>query len=113
MSENPIKILIVEDDTFLLNMYADKFRAEKFDVSVADNGIKALKLAQENKPEIILLDILLPKKNGFEVLEELKANKETSNIAVILLTNLSQKEEVKKRNGFRGKRFFNQSPLYA
>jgi len=96
MSENPIKILIVEDDTFLLNMYADKFRAEKFDVSVADNGIKALKLAQENKPEIILLDILLPKKNGFEVLEELKANKETSNIAVILLTNLSQKEEVKK-----------------
>ncbi len=96
MSENLIKILIVEDDTFLLNMYADKFRAEKFDVSVADNGIKALKLAQENKPEIILLDILLPKKNGFEVLEELKANKETKSIVVILLTNLSQKDEIKK-----------------
>ncbi len=95
MNKN-VKILLVEDDNFLLNMYADKFRAEGFEVFIADNGAGGLKLAKEKTPDIILLDVLLPKMNGFEVLQELNKEPNTKNIPVILLTNLSQKEEIKK-----------------
>jgi len=94
--ENKTKILIVEDDNFLLNMYADKFRAENFEVFIADDGAKGVKLTKEKIPDIILLDIMLPKMNGFEVLEKIKIDSKVKNIPVILLTNLSQKEEVKK-----------------
>jgi len=91
-----LKILLVEDDNFLLNMYADKFRSEGFEVYIADNGVKALKLTKEKLPDVILLDVMLPKMDGFEVLQELKKDASTRNIPVILLTNLSQKEEVKR-----------------
>jgi len=86
----------VEDDSFLLNMYADKFQSENFEVFTADSGDRALKIAQDKIPDIILLDIMLPKKDGFEVLRELQKEASTKAIPVILLTNLSQREEVKK-----------------
>ena len=91
-----LKILLVEDDNFLLNMYADKFRADGFEVFIADNGATGLKLAKEKAPDLILLDVLLPKMSGFEVLQELNKDPRAKNIPVILLTNLSQKEEVTK-----------------
>ena len=91
-----LKILLVEDDNFLLNMYADKFRVEGFEVFIADNGAAGLKLAKEKAPDLILLDVLLPKMSGFEVLQELNKDQRAKNIPVILLTNLSQKEEVTK-----------------
>lgn len=91
-----LKILLVEDDNFLLNMYADKFRVEGFEVFIADNGAAGLKLAKEKAPDLILLDVLLPKMSGFEVLQELNKDPRAKNIPVILLTNLSQKEEVTK-----------------
>lgn len=91
-----IKVLIIEDDSFLLSMYATKFELENFLVIGAENGKKGLQLAKGKKPNIILLDILLPEMDGFEVLEELKADKITQDIPVILLTNLNQAEEVKK-----------------
>jgi len=96
MAKNNIKILLVEDDVFLLNMYAEKFRRESFDVFVADNGIKALKVANEELPAIILLDLILPKMDGFEVLRELKKNPALVNVPVILLTNLSQKDDINR-----------------
>lgn len=96
VKNNDIKILLVEDDAFLLKMYTAKFEAENFKTLTADNGIKAINIAKEKKPDVILLDILLPKIDGFEVLQALKENVRTKNIPVILLTNLSQKEEVKK-----------------
>jgi len=96
MENKKLSILLVEDDTFLLNMYAAKFTSEKFETFVADNGIKAISLAKEKLPDIILLDVLLPKMDGFEVLQSLKANSSTKNIPVILLTNLSQKEKVQE-----------------
>jgi len=80
----------------LLNMYADKFRVEGFEVFIADNGAAGLKLAKEKAPDLILLDVLLPKMSGFEVLQELNKDQRSKNIPVILLTNLSQKEEVTK-----------------
>lgn len=96
MTQNKKKILLVEDDSFLISMYTVKFELENFEVVAAEDGEKGLSLAAEEKPDIILLDILLPKMNGFEVLKELKNNKETNQIPVILLTNLSQKNEIEQ-----------------
>lgn len=95
-SKNGIKVLIVEDDTFLVNIYETKFTHEGFDVTVALDGESGLKVALKKKPNIILLDILLPKLDGFAVLKKLKENSETKDIPVILLTNLSQKDDVEK-----------------
>ncbi len=91
-----IKILLIEDDPFLLSMYSTKFTMEKFQVVSAEDGEKGLKTAKEVNPSIILLDILMPKMNGFEVLEELKKDKSTASIPVILLTNLNQKDEIER-----------------
>jgi len=92
--KDQIKILLVEDDPFLLSMYTVKFELENFKVISAEDGEKGLNLAKKENPSIILLDIMLPKKDGFEVLAELKKDENTKNIPVILLTNLSQKNEV-------------------
>lgn len=90
------KLLIVEDDTFLAGIYANKFEKEDFGVLLATDGEMGLKLARREAPAIILLDILLPKLDGFAVLEKLKADEQTKRIPVILLTNLGQQEDVDK-----------------
>jgi DNA-binding response OmpR family regulator len=95
-SKELMKVLIVEDDSFLLNIYSNQLEAGGFCVFAAEDGDKGLKMAKKEKPNLILLDILLPGKDGFEVLKELKASKETKNIAVLLLTNLSQKADLEK-----------------
>lgn len=92
--EKKIHILLIEDDSFLAEMYATKLSIERFQVSQAQDGEKGARLAQKELPDLILLDILLPKKDGFEVLEILKKDPATAEIPVILLTNLSQKEDI-------------------
>lgn len=89
-------ILLVEDDEFLAELYATKLNLEEFEVSLAVDGEKGLKMIKDKKPDLILLDIILPKKDGFEILKIIKSDKALKNIPVILLTNLSQKDEVKK-----------------
>lgn len=89
-------ILLIEDDPFLLSMYSTKFEIENFKVISADDGEKGLKIAQRYDPDIILLDILMPKMNGFEVLEILKSDVKTASIPVIMLTNLNQKDEIER-----------------
>ncbi len=96
MPKDKIKILLVEDDSFLLGMYATKFEMEGFKVIMAEDGEKAVRLALKELPDIILLDIILPKVNGFEVLRQVKAASATANIPVLLLTNLSQKDEIEQ-----------------
>ncbi|MFA6428609.1 MAG: response regulator [Candidatus Buchananbacteria bacterium] len=93
-SDKKIKILLVEDDAFLAELYATKFKLENFEVILAMDGEKALELVQKKVPDIILLDLILPKINGFVVLETLKKGQDTKDIPVILLTNLSQKGDV-------------------
>lgn len=90
------RILIVEDDTFLAGIYANKFEREGFEVLLSVDGEHGLQTAQKEKPGVILLDVLLPKLDGFEVLEKLKASPATRGIPVVLLTNLGQKEDVDK-----------------
>lgn len=89
-------ILLVEDDEFLAELYATKLNLEGFEIGLAGDGEKGLKIIREKNPDLVLLDIVLPKLDGFEILKKMKASKKTKNIPVILLTNLSQKDEVKK-----------------
>ncbi len=86
------KILLVEDDTILVEMYQAKFELEGHQVSVATNGEECLAILKDFQPELILLDILMPKLNGFHVLKEIKKQPELRQIPVILLTNLGQAE---------------------
>jgi CheY-like chemotaxis protein len=86
------KILLVEDDTILVEMYQAKFELEGHEVSVATNGEECLAILKEFQPELILLDILMPKLNGFHVLKEIKKQPDLRQIPVILLTNLGQAE---------------------
>ena len=86
------KILLVEDDAILVEMYQAKFELEGHEVKVATNGEECLQILQEFRPELILLDILMPKLNGFHVLKEIKKQPEMRQIPVILLTNLGQAE---------------------
>jgi len=90
------QVLIVEDDTFLSGMYVTKLTMEHFDVELASDGEQAIKYLRQHLPDIILLDILIPKKSGFEVLKEIRKSKKTSNIPVILLTNLGEKQDVRR-----------------
>ena len=96
MKNDKISILIVEDDVFLADLYKTKFNLEGFDVSAAYDGEKGLTLAKKKNPDVILLDLVLPKLSGFAVLDKLKGDKKTKDIPVILLTNLSQKADVDK-----------------
>ena len=91
-----IKILLIEDDVFLSNIYSKKFESEGFEMLIALDGEKGLKLALSKEPDLILLDLLLPGLNGFEVLKALRKDERAKKIPVILLTNLSQKEDIEK-----------------
>lgn len=96
MAQEKAHILLIEDDTFLASIYQKKFEMEGLRMSVADQGEKGLQDAKKKRPDLVLLDILLPKMDGFSVLEKLKADPVTRAIPVILLTNLGQKDDVEK-----------------
>ena len=89
-------ILLIEDDNFLSGMYETKLKLEGFNVLVAGDGAKGLEYAATKKPDIILLDIILPKMDGFTVLKHLSDSGDIKKIPVILMTNLGQKEDIEK-----------------
>jgi DNA-binding response OmpR family regulator len=89
-SKNSKKILLVEDDDNLANVYLTRLQAEGFDVKRVPNGEDALAAAMEYHPDLILLDVMMPKVSGFDVLDILRNTPETANIKVIMLTALSQ-----------------------
>ncbi len=95
-SNKQTHILIVEDDLFLGEIYQKKFEMEGFKVSTANNGEKAVVDIKKKMPDVVLLDILLPKLDGFSVLEQVKADSSTKDIPVILLTNLGQQDDVQR-----------------
>jgi DNA-binding response OmpR family regulator len=90
------KILIVEDDKFLSDLCLRKLEKDGFKVSTAFDGEEGLKKIKEEKPILVLLDIVLPGLSGFEVLKQIKTNTQTSSISVIVLSNLGQKEDIEK-----------------
>lgn len=84
------KILLVEDDDALASVYQTRLQAEGFDLRRVPNGEEALAAALEYKPDLILLDVMMPKVSGFDVLDILRNTPETVNVKVIMLTALSQ-----------------------
>jgi CheY-like chemotaxis protein len=83
------KVVVVEDDQLIQRMYEKIFKFEKLDVYLASNGEEGIELIRKIKPTVVLLDIMMPKMNGIEVLEKLKLDPETKKIPVIMLTNLA------------------------
>lgn len=90
------KILIIEDDKFLLKLYSDKLQREGFKVFESLTGEEGLNKVLAEKPDLVILDLILPGKNGFEVLSEMKLNPETKEIPVIILSNLGQETDIKR-----------------
>jgi DNA-binding response OmpR family regulator len=95
MAENK-HILVVDDETELCDVLRSKLEAEGFMVSTANDGEEALERAFEGKPDLILLDLVMPNKDGFEVLTELREDKWGKDVPVILLTNLDDYESLSK-----------------
>jgi two-component system, OmpR family, alkaline phosphatase synthesis response regulator PhoP len=90
------KIFIAEDDNFLANAYRLKLTKAGFDVKIMRDGQELIDLLKTDIPDLIILDIIMPVKDGFITLQELKANKSWSTIPVIIASNLGQKEDVDK-----------------
>lgn len=90
------KVLLVEDDEGLAQVYITRLEVEGFEVKRVPNGEDALATAIEFKPDLILLDIMMPKVNGFDVLDILRNTPETVNVKIVLLTALSQEADRKK-----------------
>lgn len=90
------KILMIEDDSFIVKMYRTKFEDLGFLFRDASTGDKGIDLARREKPNLIVLDIVLPQKDGFQVLRDIKKDSELSSVPVLLLSNLGQQEEVEK-----------------
>lgn len=90
------KILLVEDDNFIIDIYITKLKEVGFSVQSAANGEDALAKIKQSRPDLVLLDIVLPQVTGFEFLQEIKSMPELKNVPVIVLSNLGQKKEVEK-----------------
>lgn len=90
------KILLVEDDEGLAQVYIARLEAEKFEIRRVPNGEDALAAAIEFKPDLILLDVMMPKVSGFDVLDILRNTPETTNVKIIMLTALSQETDRKR-----------------
>ena len=90
------KILIIEDDSMISSMYKIKLEQAGFFVVIAENGVEGIKLTISQKPNLILLDVMLPQMDGFAVLQKIKTDKKTKKIPVIMLTNLGTTEDMKK-----------------
>jgi DNA-binding response OmpR family regulator len=90
------RILLVEDDDALANVYLTRLQAEGFDVRRVANGEDALVSALEYHPDLVLLDVMMPKVSGFEVLDIIRNTPETANLKVVMLTALSQEADKKR-----------------
>ncbi len=112
-----MKILLVEDDKFFREFYAQKLREKGIEVFQAENGELGLKAVQESSPDVILLDIIMPVKDGFEVLEALSQQEQTKKIPVLVFSTLGQEKDIEKAmslgaRGYVNKSFFDFETLF-
>ena len=88
------KVLLIEDDSILSEMYQSKLEKEGFDVITADNGEKGLTLALQTHPEMVLLDLLMPKMDGMALMKKLREDPWGKNVPIIILTNLNINDKI-------------------
>ena len=94
-----MKVLVVEDDKFLRELINRKLQSENFETVLAIDGEIGLDLVEKERPDIVLLDLILPGVNGFEVLAKIKENEKLKEIPVLILSNLGQKDDIEKGMG--------------
>lgn len=94
--ENKSKILIVEDDSYISDMYRIKLESDGFEVEIAADGQAGLDAILKSHPDLVLLDVVMPKMDGFSVLQKIRKNPDFKNMPVMMLTNLGQKDSVEK-----------------
>lgn len=99
------RILIVEDDAFIRDIYGVKFSNEGFEVILAENGMEAIRKLEDTTPDVILLDMIMPYMDGMEVLKKIKENQVWKNIPTIMLTNISEKEKINQGKDFGVKEY--------
>lgn len=87
---------MMEDNIFLRKLYREKLTRAGFDFVEATNGVEGINKALSENPDLVILDLILPRKNGFDVLAEMKKNSKTKDIPVIILTNLGQEIDIKE-----------------
>lgn len=93
MDENKKKVVVVEDDEHISKVYEIKLAKENIAAMVARDGEEAVVMINTEKPDLIILDLMIPKKDGFGVLEEIKKNPDLAKIPIIILSNLGQKKD--------------------
>ncbi len=96
MKNNNKTVLIIEDDPFISDVYVLKLESEGYSVDTANDGVVGLEKIQKKKYDIVLLDILMPNLDGFKVLERIKMVPTLNKVPVVILTNLSQKNDIQK-----------------
>ena len=96
MEEKSTKVLIIEDDQRINKVYMAKLSVEGITVITALDGEEGLRKIYSEKPDLILLDLMLPQKSGFEILKEIKQDPKVKDIPVLILSNLAQEKEVEK-----------------
>lgn len=96
MPEKKPKILIIEDDQRINKVYMAKLSVEGMEVVTALDGIEGERKIYSEKPDLILLDLMLPRKSGFEILEDIKKDPKVKDIPVLILSNLAQEKEIEK-----------------
>jgi CheY-like chemotaxis protein len=99
------KILIIEDDKFLRELLGKKLSGLGYNTILAMDGEEGLEMIKKEKPDVVLLDLILPGINGFEVLESSKKDPDVNEIPIIILSNLGQKEDIEKGKGLGAKDF--------
>lgn len=113
-----MKILLVEDDHFFREFYSNKLKEQKAEVQVAENGEEALKLLDKFVPDVMLLDIIMPKMDGFEVLTHMNKSGLVTKIPVLVFSTLGQEKDVERARtlgakGYVNKSFFDFEKLYS
>lgn len=89
-------ILLVEDDPFLIDIYVTKLEEAGLEIDIAKDGQAALSFLEQKKPDLLILDIVLPYIDGWELLKKIRQKKQLKDLSVVILSNLGQKQEVKK-----------------
>lgn len=108
---NTKKILIAEDDKFLIRVYKAKLFDLGYEIILLEDGKDVLSKAKETKPDLIIVDIIMPVRDGYEAIEDLQGDSETKDIPVIVLSNLSQEDDKKKARELGVKDFLVKSDL--
>lgn len=102
-------VLLIEDDPFFQKFYTFKLREQKFEVFVAKDGVEGMQMVSSNMPNLILLDLIMPNKDGFEVLQELSQDPLLKKIPVLVFSTLSQEKDVECAMKLGAKDYVNKS----